>query len=508
MQHDHELSGTLTPTRPKETSHSHELAEADCEEGPPVENENEQEIVTWDGADDAANPKNWSFKRKWGITVLVSLITFMTGISSAIIAPASNVIDDDFKIHSSFQQQLNFSIIQLAYVIGPLALAPLSEIYGRSLILQLSNVFFLIFNLVNGFANSDGEFLAFRFLSGLGACAPLTIGGGVLSDLWRPEEIGMAIGLYTLAPLLSPALGPLLGAWIVEKSTWKWCFFSITIFGVIVQVLVFFTLKETYGPRILQMKAQKLREETGNDQLRTTFELNDLRLVSIMRTSLVRVIVLLTTQPIIIFLSVYFAMVYGIIYLMLSSFPSLWTAYYHESVGVGGLHYVAIMCGLTIGAQGGGRIVDYLYKTLKSRSPDKTGSPEFRVPLLFLSTAVVAVGLFMYGWSAEAKTFWLSADIGAAIFSIGAAMTFTSIQTYVIDSYPLFAASAIGATAVLRSLTGFGFPLFAPTLYDKLGYGWGNSVLGFAVLAVGYAGALILWFYGSRLRDASPYARG
>lgn len=243
----------------------------------------------------------------------------MTGISSAIIAPASNVIDDDFKIHSSFQQQLNFSIIQLAYVIGPLALAPLSEIYGRSLILQLSNVFFLIFNLVNGFANSDGEFLAFRFLSGLGACAPLTIGGGVLSDLWRPEEIGMAIGLYTLAPLLSPALGPLLGAWIVEKSTWKWCFFSITIFGVIVQVLVFFTLKETYGPRILQMKAQKLREETGNDQLRTTFELNDLRLVSIMRTSLVRVVVLLTTQPIIIFLSVYFAMVYGIIYLMLVS---------------------------------------------------------------------------------------------------------------------------------------------------------------------------------------------
>lgn len=275
--------------------------------------------MTWDGADDPTNPKNWSFKLKWGITVQVSLITFMTGISSAIIAPASNVIDGDFQIHSSFQQQLNFSIIQLAYVIGPLALAPLSEIYGRSLVLQLSNVFFLIFNLVNGFANSDGEFLAFRFLSGLGACAPLTIGGGVLSDLWRPEEIGMAIGLYTLAPLLSPALGPLLGAWIVEKSTWKWCFFSITIFGVIVQTLVFFTLKETYGPRILQIKAQKLRKETGNDQLRTTFELNDLRLVSIMRTSLVRVVILLTTQPIIIFLSVYFAMVYGIIYLMLVS---------------------------------------------------------------------------------------------------------------------------------------------------------------------------------------------
>lgn len=64
--------------------------------------------------------------------------------------------------------------------------------------------------------------LAFRFLSGLGACAPLTIGGGVLSDLWSPEERGMAVALYSLAPLLGPALGPLLGAWITEKTTWRW----------------------------------------------------------------------------------------------------------------------------------------------------------------------------------------------------------------------------------------------------------------------------------------------
>ena len=243
----------------------------------------------------------------------------MTGISSAIIAPAGTVIGDEFNSDTAFRRQLNFSIIQLAYVIGPLVLAPLSEVYGRSFILQSSNVFFLIFNFVNGFANSEGAFLAFRFLSGLGACAPLTIGGGVLSDLWRPEQIGMAIGLYTLAPLLAPALGPLLGAWIVERSTWNWCFFSITIFGVVVQTLVFFTLKETYGPRLLHLKAEKLRKETGNDRLRTQYELKDISLGSVMRTSLVRVVILLTTQPVMMFLSVYFAMIYGIIYLMLVS---------------------------------------------------------------------------------------------------------------------------------------------------------------------------------------------
>lgn len=82
--------------------------------------------------------------------------------------------------------------------------------------------FFLIFNFVCGFAQNKAEMLAFRFLSGLGACAPLTIGAGVLSDLWSPDERGMAIAMYSLAPLLGPALGPLLGAWITERTTWRW----------------------------------------------------------------------------------------------------------------------------------------------------------------------------------------------------------------------------------------------------------------------------------------------
>ena len=60
--------------------------------------------MTWDGVNDPENPKNWSFKRNWGITVLVSLIPSVTGISSAIIAPASNVIGDEFNIYTFFSK--------------------------------------------------------------------------------------------------------------------------------------------------------------------------------------------------------------------------------------------------------------------------------------------------------------------------------------------------------------------------------------------------------------------
>jgi MFS family permease len=64
--------------------------------------------------------------------------------------------------------------------------------------------------------------IAFRFLAGLGGSAPQSIGGGVIGDLFDAEHRGQAISIYSLAPLLGPVIGPVAGAWIAEKSTWRW----------------------------------------------------------------------------------------------------------------------------------------------------------------------------------------------------------------------------------------------------------------------------------------------
>jgi hypothetical protein len=164
------------------------------------------------------------------------------------------------------------------------------------------------------------------------------------------------------------------------------------------------------------------------------------------------------------------------------------------------------MIGLTAGAQVAGRLIDGIYGRLKSRAPNGEGRPEFRVPILFLSTLLIAGGLFIYGWSVQAHTHWIVPNVGAAIFCAGAMMTFTALQTYTIDSYQLYAASAVGATAVARSITGFVFPLFADYMFNALGEGWGNSILAFATIGIGYSGSLVLWFFGERLRKASRYA--
>lgn len=79
---------------------------------------------------------------------------------------------------------------------------------------------------------------------------------------------------------------------------------------------------------------------------------------------------------------------------------------------------------------------------------------------------------------------------------------------YIIDSYGIFAASGMAAAVFLRSLAGFGFPLFAGQLYDSLGYGWGNTTLALVYCAIGIPSSALFMRWGSYLRSKSPYQSG
>ncbi|KAI9725592.1 MAG: hypothetical protein M1828_003080 [Chrysothrix sp. TS-e1954] len=493
------------------TSDQADQPQRDVEAPPPTDVQKEAEVtdpnlVSWDGPDDPENPKNWSLKRKWIALLVVSTFTFMSPVASTAIAPALDQLSRDLHITGSIQSQLVFSIFMLAFGFGPLFLGPLSEVYGRVIVLQLGNAFFLAFSLACGFAQTKGQMLAFRFISGLGGCAPQAIGGAVVGDMFTSEQRGTAMALYTLMPLLGPAVGPISGGFIAEYTTWRWCFWSIVIFGCVAQAIGIFQLRETYAPELLKRKAKKLRKETGNPDLMTEAERKGFDMKKLVEKALVRPFQMLATQAIIQFLAVYMAFVYGLMYLMLSTFPMLWVGRYHESEGIGGLNYISLALGAYLGSQLWGRLSDRIYVRLKKRSPDGKGRPEFRVPLMLPGITCVCVGFFVYGWTAQYHTHWIGPNIGGFIFTFGVIAILTGIMTYIIEAYTLYAASASSATVILRSMAAFGFPLFAPNMYDALDYGWGNSLLGFLGLGLGLPGTVILWLYGERMRGTSRFA--
>ncbi|KAI0164664.1 major facilitator superfamily domain-containing protein [Xylariaceae sp. FL1272] len=527
----------------------------DPELGPPLHEKisttapdpNDPNLVTWTGPDDPENPKNWKYSKKWGAVFTVSLFTLISPVSSSLVAPALEKIGEELHISSAIERNLTLSIFILAYAVGPLVWGPMSELYGRVRVLQLVNLICnltrhisdtsllsgsprpcrgnsrkvtnaaplrlpdLFFNLGCGLARTRVQLIVFRFFSGLGGSVSLAVGGGVLGDLFVAEERGKALALYGLAPLLGPAIGPIAGAFISQNTTWRWAFYATTIADAAIQIGGLFFLKETYTPVLLQWKKQRLIKEMGNDGLHTPFDHPDRTVGKAIRLALERPMKMITTQIIVQCLALYMLYLYGLIYIVLVSFPSLWSTPkpegYGESLGIGGLNYISLGLGFFVGTQVCAPLQDRIYASLK-RKNGGPGRPEYRVPLMIPGALLVPIGLVIYGWTAEYKTHWIAPNIGTFLFSAGTIIGFQCLQSYLVDSYTRYAASAVSAGTVLRSLAGFGFPLFAPSLYDSLGYGWGNTLLAFVGIAIGWPGPFLLWKYGERLRKRSTFAAG
>ena len=329
----------------------------------------------------------------------------------------------------------------------------------------------------------------------------------MLGDCWRADERGRAIAVYSLAPLLGPSIGPIAGGFITEKTTWRWCFYATSIADAFIQLSGLFFLRETYPPKLLHSKVKRLRGETGNDALRTEFDNPNRSFTKTMERSLIRPFKLLGTQPIVQVLAIYMAYLYGLMYLLLSTFAFTWTEEYREGVGVAGLNYISIGIGLFLGCQVCAPLNDRIYRLLMKRNNGE-GKPEFRIPMMNIGSVLVPGGLFIYGWTAQYHVHWIGPNIGAGVFAMGMIIGFQCIQTYLVDAYTRFAASAVGAATVLRSLAGFGFPLFAPYMYKALGNGWGNSLLGFVAVGIGMPSPILLWMFGQKLRERSPFAAG
>ncbi|KAI0837074.1 MFS general substrate transporter [Hypoxylon sp. FL0890] len=454
-------------------------------------------LVTWNGSDDPEHPYNWPFFRKWAITILLSNGGLVTLMSGAMLAPALESISADLGTGEE-ETQIFLSIFVLAFAFGPMVLSPLAEVFGRRPVWILSSCFYILWNTVAGFSHSPGLMIASRILSGIGASAEFAITNPVLSDCWIPSQRGVSFTISTFIPLLGPAIGPIIGGAVSQSIGWRWTFWILSIYDGLLVLIAIFLFRETYEVIILNRRAAKLRESTGNPYYTKAQGASE-TLASRVGGALTRPIRLLLTQPILQLVGFFLAYNFGILYLVLSTFATLWIERYGQTQTQSGLNYIALVIGYTIAAQVGGRLMDRLWSYLKAKAGNNT-APEYRVPLMIPGAILIPLGLFIYGWTAERHTHWIVPDVGIAILGCGIINNTQSLQAYVMDAYREYVASASAASQFLRSITGFAFPIFAPAMYQALGYGWGNSVLALTFVVIGWPAPFLLWRYGATLR--------
>jgi MFS family permease len=161
-------------------------------------------IVGWESQTDESMPLNFPETKKWLLISLLSSITFISPLASSMFAPAVSFMDAEFHNDSLLLNSLTVSIFVLGFVCGPLLLAPLSEIYGRRFVLTGANVFFCVWQIGAAVSPNLSALIVFRFLAGVGGSGCLTIGGGVIADLFHPDRRGLASSVYTFGPLFGP----------------------------------------------------------------------------------------------------------------------------------------------------------------------------------------------------------------------------------------------------------------------------------------------------------------
>lgn len=125
--------------------------------------------------------------------------------------------------------------------------------------------------------------------------------------------------------------------------------------------------------------------------------------------------------------------------------------------------------------------------------------PEFRLPMMIYTAPLLPVGLVIYAWTTHYAVHWIVPIMATGIVGLGNLMAFMCISTYLIDAFSVYAASALAANTVIRSVMGAVLPLCGQKMYKSLGLGWGSTTLAlvaFALLPV----PIVINRYGERLR--------
>jgi len=145
-----------------------------------AEESDDSNIVWWDGDDDLHNPLNFSPWLKALNIGLVAAICFVSPLASSMFAPGVPQVMKEFKSENVLLASFVVSVYVLGFAVGPMFLAPLSEIYGRLPVYHTCNVGFLAFTIACALATNLNMLIGFRFVAGCFGSAPITNGMDIM----------------------------------------------------------------------------------------------------------------------------------------------------------------------------------------------------------------------------------------------------------------------------------------------------------------------------------------
>ncbi|KAF8066995.1 MFS polyamine transporter [Lyophyllum atratum] len=445
------------------------------------------------------NPREWGFGRKWYITGTTSFLCLAVALGSSII---TGDLEGPVKTFGTTQEIVNLTVtcFVIGFGIGPLLFAPLSEVVGRKPIYCVSIFLYFIFTLPSALSKNAATLVVARQIAGLAASAPMTNVGGTIADIWAVEDRGIPMAIFSGTIFMGPCIGPLVGGWIGQRAGWRWIYWVLFIFVGLSFILTLF-IPETLAPVILRRKAERLRKETGDSSWNTLAEMERLPFKTSLKIALIRPLIMMFKEPIVLFMSFYLSFVYSLLYLLFFAFPLAFVEVRGWGIGITGVTFVSIMVGIIVALC----IMPQQEKLYRKVTAD--GSfPEARLYPMMVGSILMPTALFIFAFTGAYKSVhWFGVCASGTVFGFAMIIIYISANTYIVDSYSAYAASALSAKTLMRSLVGSTVPLFVNQMFHGMGFQYAGLLLALVACAIGPI-PFVFYRYGGRIRTGSRMA--
>lgn len=180
----------------------------------------------------------------WLVLIAIVLGTFVAVLNNSLINVA---LPQLVNVFGSDTQTIQW--VLTGYMLSSAVVIPLSGFlggrFGNKTVFLGSLIAFMIGSLLCGLAWSDSSLILFRVLQGLGGGLIMPIGMTFIYASVPREKIGMALGLWGVAAMAAPAIGPTLGGYLIDIFSWRMLFFICVPVALFAIVMCYALLRET-----------------------------------------------------------------------------------------------------------------------------------------------------------------------------------------------------------------------------------------------------------------------
>ncbi|MGG4043098.1 DHA2 family efflux MFS transporter permease subunit [Bacillus smithii] len=203
-------------------------------------------------ASESADTTNRGIRQHIPLLAVLMLGLFLAILNQTLLSVAMPHMMTDFGVGATTIQWLSTGFMLVNGALIPLS-AFLIERFGTRILFLVAMAFFTLGTFICGIAPNFSTMLIGRLIQAVGGGVMQPLVMTIIMFVFPPEMRGRGMGLFGLAMMFAPAIGPTLSGWVIENYTWRIMFYAMVPLGILIILISFFTLRNIMEPKKIKL---------------------------------------------------------------------------------------------------------------------------------------------------------------------------------------------------------------------------------------------------------------